>query len=50
MFLLPAVWCDLVQVLYSDYVMKNPFHQLEMPVRSELFDINLNALVQRRAA
>eukprot|EP01051_Picozoa_sp_SAG22_P017039 SAG22_NODE_2540_length_2463_cov_5.358714_2_plen_132_part_00 len=36
-----------VYVLYTDYVMKNPFHQLEMPIRSELFDINLNSLIQR---
>jgi trafficking protein particle complex subunit 4 len=26
---------------YSDYVMKNPFYQLEMPIRCELFDRNL---------
>jgi hypothetical protein len=27
--------------LYADYVMKNPFHTPEMPVRCELFDVNL---------
>jgi len=27
--------------LYSDYVMKNPFYQLEMPIRCEEFDRNL---------
>ncbi|KAG7137192.1 Transport protein particle subunit trs23 like [Verticillium longisporum] len=27
--------------LYSDYVMKNPFYQLEMPVRCEIFDRKL---------
>ena len=27
--------------LYSDYVMKNPFHQTEMPVRCEAFDRGL---------
>ncbi|KUJ11361.1 cis-golgi transport protein particle complex subunit [Mollisia scopiformis] len=27
--------------LYSDYVMKNPFYQLEMPVRCESFDRKL---------
>jgi trafficking protein particle complex subunit 4 len=26
---------------YSDYVMKNPFYQLEMPIRCEEFDRNL---------
>jgi hypothetical protein len=27
--------------LYGDYVMKNPFYELEMPIRCELFDQNL---------
>ncbi|KAL7754473.1 hypothetical protein RI367_000454 [Sorochytrium milnesiophthora] len=27
--------------VYSDYVMKNPFHTPEMPIRSEGFDANL---------
>ncbi|KAI8388665.1 Sybindin-like protein [Radiomyces spectabilis] len=27
--------------LYSDFVMKNPFHTLEMPIRSEQFDQTL---------
>jgi len=31
--------------LYADYVMKNPFYQLEMPVRCEAFDQNLSAFV-----
>jgi hypothetical protein len=29
--------------LYADYVMKNPFYQLDMPIRCELFDRNLSA-------
>jgi trafficking protein particle complex subunit 4 len=29
--------------LYSDYVMKNPFYQLEMPIRCEEFDRNLGS-------
>ncbi|KAJ5140980.1 Sybindin-like protein [Penicillium atrosanguineum] len=29
--------------LYADYVMKNPFYQLEMPVRCEAFDRHLGA-------
>lgn len=28
---------------YADYVMKNPFYQLEMPIRCEEFDRNLGA-------
>lgn len=31
--------------LYCDFVMKNPFHELDMPIRSELFDRYLFALV-----
>ncbi|WPJ59219.1 hypothetical protein SMAC4_00468 [Sordaria macrospora] len=27
--------------LYSDYVMKNPFYQLEMPIRCDMFDRKL---------
>ena len=27
--------------LYSDYVMKNPFYTLEMPIKCDLFDENL---------
>jgi Sybindin-like family len=27
--------------LYSDYVMKNPFYQLDMPIRCEEFDRHL---------
>lgn len=31
--------------LYSDYVLKNPFYSLEMPIRCELFDKNLATLL-----
>ena len=27
--------------LYADYVMKNPFYQMEMPIRCEAFDRKL---------
>jgi len=30
--------------LYTDYVLKNPFYEIEMPIRCELFDINLEKL------
>lgn len=33
--------------LYADYVLKNPFYSLEMPIRCELFDINLQALLDQ---
>lgn len=33
--------------LYSDYVLKNPFYSLEMPIRCELFDNKLQALLEQ---
>ncbi|KAK9447807.1 Sybindin-like protein [Limtongia smithiae] len=32
--------------LYADYVIKNPFYQLEMPVRCELFDRHLASYIR----
>jgi trafficking protein particle complex subunit 4 len=32
--------------MYCDYVMKNPFYQLEMPVRCDLFDRKLNSHIR----
>ncbi|PVU90701.1 hypothetical protein BB561_004762 [Smittium simulii] len=32
--------------LYSDYVLKNPFHTPDMPIRSEMFDTNLRNLIR----
>jgi len=31
--------------LYADYVLKNPFYEMDMPIRCELFNINLTKLV-----
>jgi len=28
--------------LYADYVLKNPFYELDMPIRCELFDVHLS--------
>lgn len=37
--------------LYTDYVLKNPFYEMEMPIRCELFDINLaQAVLKDRVA
>ncbi|XP_028117945.1 trafficking protein particle complex subunit 4-like isoform X2 [Camellia sinensis] len=33
--------------LYTDYVLKNPFYEMEMPIRCELFEINLTQAVQK---
>ncbi|KAK3898635.1 Sybindin-like protein [Staphylotrichum tortipilum] len=32
--------------LYTDYVMKNPFYQLEMPVRCDMFDRKLGSYIR----
>ena len=32
--------------LYTDYVMKNPFYQLEMPVRCDIFDRKLLSYIR----
>jgi len=34
--------------LYADYVLKNPFYECEMPIRCELFNKNLDRLMQSR--
>lgn len=31
----------IVYELYCDYIMKNPFHEVDQVVKSELFDTNL---------
>ncbi|KAI1309457.1 Trafficking protein particle complex subunit 4 [Halotydeus destructor] len=33
--------------VYSDYALKNPFYSLDMPIRCELFDIHLKALLDQ---
>lgn len=33
--------------LYSDFALKNPFYSLEMPIRCELFDTNLQAVLEQ---
>lgn len=33
--------------LYTDFALKNPFYSLEMPIRCELFDTNLQALLEQ---
>lgn len=37
----------VIYELYTDYVLKNPFYEMEMPIRCELFDINLSLTVQK---
>ena len=32
--------------LYADFVTKNPFYQLEMPIRCEAFDRKLNSYIR----
>lgn len=33
--------------IYADYALKNPFYLLEMPVRFDLFDQNIQAAVEQ---
>jgi len=35
-----------VYVLYSDYVLKNPFYELDMPIHCEHFDEKLSKLAE----
>ncbi|KAL6598012.1 Sybindin-like protein [Neocallimastix sp. 'constans'] len=35
------IYLKKVYEIYSDYVMKNPFYTPEMPIRCELFDVNV---------
>lgn len=35
-----------IYALYCDYALKNPFYNLEMPIRSEMFDTKLKQLTQ----
>ncbi|KAJ8908533.1 hypothetical protein NDN08_005239 [Rhodosorus marinus] len=34
-------------LLYADYIMKNPFYEMDMPIKCELWDIHLRALVDK---
>lgn len=40
-----ALTTTSIYELYSDYVLKNPFYEVEMPIRVELFDHYLLQLV-----
>jgi hypothetical protein len=36
-----------VYELYGDYVLKNPFYEMDMPIRCDLFNRHLDKLTQR---
>ena len=36
--------------LYTDFVLKNPFYELDMPIRCELFDLHLTEEVDKLRA
>lgn len=40
----PSLCCRIFD-LYADYVLKNPFYEVEMPIRCELFDHHLYYLI-----
>jgi len=36
-----------IYILYTDCVLKDPFYELEMPIRSELFSQSIEALMEK---
>ena len=38
--------CRKIFEVYCDYAMKNPFYTPEMPIRADLFDMNMNQLIR----
>jgi hypothetical protein len=39
-----------VYEIYADYVLKNPFYEMEMPIRCELFNKHMDKLISRMSA
>ncbi|KAL4201009.1 hypothetical protein AMTRI_Chr02g214010 [Amborella trichopoda] len=37
----------LIYELYTDYVLKNPFYEMEMPIRCELFELILSQAIRK---
>ncbi|CAI5946569.1 unnamed protein product [Closterium sp. NIES-64] len=37
----------IIYDLYTDYVLKNPFYEVEMPIRCDLFDLHLPAAIRK---
>eukprot|EP00736_Rhodelphis_marinus_P014511 Rmarinus@m.18034 len=37
---------DSIYELYADYVMKNPFYEVDQPIRCQLFDLHLDKLMK----
>ena len=48
------VWLDMNNIipekveLYADFALKNPFYSLEMPIRCEQFESNLQLLLEQQ--
>ena len=38
---------EKIYELYGDYALKNPFYSLEMPIRADLFDQNLQLAIDQ---
>ena len=38
---------DKIYELYADFALKNPFYSLEMPIRADLFDQNLQVAIDQ---
>jgi hypothetical protein len=43
---LPAL-LKVVYSVYSDYVLKNPFYEMDMPIRCDLFNKHLDAMLSK---
>lgn len=43
---LPAVLQNVYEI-YADYVLKNPFYEMEMPIRCDLFNKHLDKVIQK---
>jgi hypothetical protein len=37
----------IYELYTTDFVLKNPFYEMEMPIRCELFDHNLAQVIQK---
>jgi len=38
---------DKIYELYADFALKNPFYSLEMPIRADLFDEQLQVAIDQ---
>jgi trafficking protein particle complex subunit 4 len=44
---LPGLFACRIYELYSDYVLKNPFYEVEQVIKCELFDEHVDMLMRK---